>query len=105
MNWPEEIKLLMRDRDWSLRQLAVRVNMSATYLSDVIAGKSASPTLKLRILDMRGYDLASSAVLKLLLPKEVAEELVVKEKQRAHASVQEITSKEAPLLANGDCKA
>ncbi len=87
LNWPDEINTLMQDRNWSLRQLAARVEMSPSYLSDVMSGKAASPMLKLRILDMRGYDLASSAVLKMLLPKEVAEELVEKEKLRAHASL------------------
>lgn len=87
MDWPKEIKKLMDDRKWSMRELAQKVDMSATYIGDVIGGKPASPKLKLRILDMRGYDMASAAVLRMLLPKEVAEELVEKEKERASESV------------------
>lgn len=86
MDWPQEIRKLMKDRDWSLRQFAMKVEMSPTYVSEVLGGKPASPMLKLRVLDMRGYDLASAAVIKMLLPKEVADELVEKEKKRAHES-------------------
>jgi transcriptional regulator with XRE-family HTH domain len=83
MDWSKEIRQLMTDRDWSVRQFAKKVEMSASYISDVTNGKPASPMLKLKVLDMRGYDLASAAVLRMLLPKDVAEELVQKEKMRA----------------------
>lgn len=83
MDWPAEIRKLMEDRDWTQRALAEKVKMSPTYIGDVLAGKPASPMLKLRVLDMRGYDLASAAVLRMMLPNEVAEELVTKEKERA----------------------
>lgn len=86
MDWPAEIRTLMDDRDLTQRALAEQIGMSATFVGDVLAGKPASPLLKLRVLDMRGYDLASAAVLRMLLPNEVAEELVKKEKARARAN-------------------
>lgn len=95
MDWPTEIRTLMIDRKWSQRDLAAEVGMSPTYIGDVLAGKPASPTLKMRILDKRGYDLASAAVLRMLLPKDVAEELVTRERQRASDSAKNRNHRES----------
>lgn len=101
MDWPNEIRTLMEDRDLSQRELATKIGMSATYIGDVLGGKPASPMLKLKILDMRGYDLASAAVLRLLLPKEVAEELVAKEKLRARANMK--VKRKSGAAADEEC--
>lgn len=86
MDWPNELKTLLDSRKMSQREFAAMIGMSSTFISDVIKGdKPASPMLKLQVLDMRGYDLASEAVLRMLLPKDVAEELVKKEKDRSRA--------------------
>jgi transcriptional regulator with XRE-family HTH domain len=87
MDWPTEIRTLMQDRNWTQRELAAKVGMSATYIGDVLGGEMPSPKLKLRVLDMRGYDLASAAVLRMILSRDVAEELVSRERKRASDSV------------------
>lgn len=88
MDWPNEIQTIMKSRKLSLREFAKLVDMSPTFISDVMKGKPASPMLKLHVLDMRGYDLASQAVLKMLLSKEVAEKLVEKERDRGRSLVE-----------------
>lgn len=91
MEWKAEIKKVMEDRDISMRQFAILVGMSSTYINDVLTkDKPASPMLKLRILDVRGYDLASAAVLRLLLSTDVVEELMKKQKLRTKQNIEEL---------------
>lgn len=94
LNWPDEIKKLCESRGWSVRQLAADFGMNHTFIQDVANGKRpASPILKLRIIDRKGYDLGRDEILELLLSTDVAEEFLKWDKQRSKKRVEKLETK------------
>ncbi len=76
MNWAEAIKELQDKKNLSLRQLSTEFGMGHVFLSEVARGsRPASPMLKLKILTALGRSLGRQELI-LLLPDDVANEVL-----------------------------
>lgn len=87
-DWGEQILVLAKERDMSLRELAADLGVSHVYLGNVVRGqRAASAKLKIKIWARQNCDLPRERMLELLLPCEVAEEFRAFEAERARCRI------------------
>lgn len=80
-DWPKEIKYLMWHNNMTLTALADRLGVTKQQLSQANTGGEPSPTLKYKILDMKGYTMTRETILD-LLPAQLADTIRNKDNER-----------------------